>query len=158
MNPLSFYDRSKAPWTIEESEEVRKEYETDLLSIIDIGNTHKRTPGCIAYKLKNLGLIVHNTLSRGYREYKTSNLYIEICKENKKGDEEKKLKKEEKLKLKGESTENVKPHKLTNSEIIQEIKCLKEEVSEMKKDIKQVLSYITSIYEFESQYIDICSH
>jgi len=151
MNSLNFYDRSKTPWTVEESEEVRKEYETDLLSIIEIGNKHKRTPGCIAYKLKNLGLIVHNALSRGYTEYKTSNLYIEICKEYKKGDEEKKLKKEEKLKLKGESKENVKTHKLTKADIIHEIKYLKEEVSEMKKDIKQVLTYITSIYEFEKE-------
>ena len=151
MNTLSFYDRSKVPWSVEESEEVRKEYETELLSIIDIGNKHKRTPGCIAYKLKNLGLIVHNTLSRGYTEYKTSNLYIEICKEYKKCDEEKKIKKEEKLKQKGEITENVKKHKLTKKDIIHEIKYLKEEISEMKKDIKQMLSYITSIYEFEKE-------
>ena len=149
MNTLSFYDRSNVPWSVEESEEVRKEYETELLSIIDIGNKHKRTPGCIAYKLKNLGLIVHNTLSRGYTEYKTSNLYIEICKEYKKCDEEKKIKKEEKQK--GEITENVKKHKLTKKDIIHEIKYLKEEISEMKKDIKQMLSYITSIYEFEKE-------
>jgi hypothetical protein len=151
MNPLSFYERSKVPWTVEESEEVRKEYETDLLSIIEIGNKHRRTPGCIAYKLKNLGLIVHNALSRGYTEYKTSALYIEICKEYKKSDEEKKLKKEEKLKIKGEITEKIKTHKLTKTDIIHEIKYLKDEVSEMKKDIKQMLSYITSIYEFEKE-------
>ena len=143
MNTLSFYDRSKVPWSVEESEEVRKEYEAEMLSIIDIGNKHKRTPGCIAYKLKNLGLIVHNALSRGYTEYKTSNLYIEICKEYKKCDEEKKNKKEEKLKLKGEITENV---NLTKTDMIHE---MKEEIAEMKKDIKQILSYITSIYEFE---------
>jgi galactitol-specific phosphotransferase system IIB component len=142
MNPLSFYERSKVPWTVEESEEVRKEYETDLLNIIEIGNKHTRTPGCIAYKLKNLGLIVHNALSRGYTEYKTSTLYIEICKEYKKGDEEKKLKNEKKLKVKGE---------MTKTDIIHEIKHLKEEISEIKKDIKQMLSYITSIYEFEKE-------
>jgi hypothetical protein len=149
MNPLSFYERSKAPWTVEESDEVKEEYETDLLSIIEIGNKHKRTPGCIAYKLKTLGLIVHNKLSRGYKEYKTSKLYAEICNERKKDDEEKKYKKEEKLKEK--TIENVKKHKLTNTDIIREIKYLKEEVSEIKKDIKQMLSYITSIYEFEKE-------
>lgn len=148
MNSLSFYDRTKVPWTVEESEEVRKEYEIDLLNIIDIGNKHQRTPGCIAYKLKNLGLIAHNVLSRGYTEYKKSKLYIEICDEHKKEDTEKKLKKEEKLKLKGEL---IKTHKLTNTDIIHEIKYLKEEVSEMKKDIKQMLSYITLIYEFEKE-------
>lgn len=153
MNSLSYYDRSKAPWSVDESNELRKEYENDLLTIIDIGIKHKRTPGCIAYKLKNLGLIVHNALSRGYTEYKTSALYNEICLQYKKDADEKKIKKEEKLKLKEEKQklkEEVGTTK-TQSDIVNEIKSLKDSVSEMKKDIKQMLSYITSIYEFEKE-------
>ena len=146
MNLLCFYDRSKVPWTLEESENVRKEYDSDLLNIIDIANIHKRTPGSIAYKLKHLGLIVHSALSRGYAEYKTSELYIEVCNDRKKDDDEKKAKKEETLKSKEESTLKLKP---TNKYLINEINLLKEEISEIKKDIKQILSYITSIYEFE---------
>jgi radical SAM superfamily enzyme YgiQ (UPF0313 family) len=151
MNPLSFYDRSKIPWTTEESEEVKKEYENDLLSIIDIGDKHKRTPGCIAYRLKYLGVIVHNAFSRGYTEYRRSDLYREICKEYKKSDEEKRLKREKKLIVKRDSTENENSHKLNKIYITHELKYLKEEVSEIKKDIKQMLSYITSIYEFEKE-------
>ena len=180
MNSLSYYDRSGASWSVDESNEVRTEYETDLLTIIDIGNKHKRTPGGIAYKLKKLG-IVHNALSRGYTEYKTSSLYDEICTQYKKDDAEKKIKKEEKLKLKEESvktmtkSDNINEIKslkdsvseikkegklklkeesvktMTKSDIVNEIKSLKDSVSEIKKDIKQMLSYITSIYEFEKE-------
>ena len=148
MNSLSYYDRSKVPWTEEEAEEIKKEYETELLNIIQIGDKHKRTPGGIAYKLKSDGIVVHNALTRGYTEYIKSNLYEEICKDGKKEDAVKKQKKEELAKRKEETTEI---KKLTFTDVVREIRSLKDEISEMKKDIKQVLSFMTSIYDFETK-------
>jgi len=148
MNTISYYDRSKLPWDNNEILEVKREYEEDLLNIIEIGNNHKRTPGCIAYKLKNIGLITHNSLAKGYTEYKTSELYKEICGECKKKDLERAEKKKEKIKKKNELLldKKLKP----NTDISLEIKLLKEEIIEMKKDMKQMLTYMNLLYEFET--------
>jgi ABC-type glycerol-3-phosphate transport system substrate-binding protein len=66
----------------------------------------------------------------------------------KKKDAEKKQKKEELAKRKEETTEI---KKLTFTDVVREIRSLKDEISEMKKDIKQVLSFMTSIYDFETK-------
>ena len=50
-----------------------------------------------------------------------------------------------------EMKKKITPTISTEADLLHEIKYLKEEVSEMKKDIKQMLSYITSIYEFEKE-------
>jgi len=42
------------------------------MTISQIADIHYRTPRSISYKLKKLGLISNNILSRGYYEYKNS--------------------------------------------------------------------------------------
>ena len=170
MNPLSYYNRSKMPWTEDESTQVRKEYETDLLTIIQMADIHKRTPGCISYKLKSLGLIIHNALARGYAEYKTSQLYQEVCLSCKKEDKEKEKRKEEQLKAKEGQKENAKKANEIVKElekdmeedsisikvpkrmvaIMLELESMKNEIKELKTDVKQMLHYITSLYDFET--------
>ena len=171
MNPLSYYNRSKMPWTEDESTQVRKEYETDLLTIIQMADIHKRTPGCISYALQwYLKLIKHNTHARGYAEYKTSQLYQEVCLSCKKEDKEKEKRKEEQLKAKEGQKENAKKANEIVKElekdmeedsisikvpkrmvaIMLELESMKNEIKELKTDVKQMLHYITSLYDFET--------
>ena len=86
MQALEYYTKSKDKWSEEESEQVKKEYEIDLLDILQISLKHKRTPGCIGHKLKTLGIVTNHTMARGYDIYKSSDLYKEICDSHKKED------------------------------------------------------------------------
>ena len=114
MNPLSYYERSKEPWSIDEMKGVRNDYENDLLNIADIGDKYKRTPGCIASIIKKMGLIIDYKKARGYLEYKTSPLYNEICSQSGKERAERKIMNEEKMKLYEESSD-IKPTVVTKT-------------------------------------------
>jgi hypothetical protein len=78
MNRLEYYDRQKEEWLEDELQALRSRYENQELTISQIGDLHRRTPGAISYKLKSLGLINHNPLARGYLEYVKSDLYNSI--------------------------------------------------------------------------------
>jgi len=81
-NARSFYERSKEPYGEEEIEQIKSEYNNDQLSIIEIGNIHKRTPGSISFQLKKQKIIEKNTDARGYNDYRNSSLYKEIVEGN----------------------------------------------------------------------------
>jgi hypothetical protein len=78
MHLRIYYDKSGTPWSGEEETSLIKEYSKEELSIMQIGDIHKRTPGGIAYQLKRLKVIEKNTDARGYEEYRQSSLYKEI--------------------------------------------------------------------------------
>ena len=86
MNKHEYYHRQKELWDDKETEDVRTEYETNQMTISQIADIHHRTPGSISYKLKSLGIVIHNTLTRGYLEYRNSNLYKEILEVSKKSE------------------------------------------------------------------------
>ena len=92
MNAPEYYNRQKFVWDENELQEIKDEYEIKKMNISEIADTHFRTPGSIAYKLKNMNLITHNTLARGYLEYKQSKLYKTIVARGKLEDAQKKLK------------------------------------------------------------------
>ena len=92
MNAPEYYHRQKAFWDESELQTIQDEYETDKMTISEIADAHFRTPGSISYKLKKMGLITHNTLARGYQEYKQSKLYKTIVAKGKLEDAQKKLK------------------------------------------------------------------
>ena len=96
MNTPEYYNRQKAFCDESELQTIKDEYETKKMTISEIADTHFRTPGSISYKLQKMGLITHNTLARGYQEYKQSKLYKLIVAKGKLEDAEKKLKKVEK--------------------------------------------------------------
>jgi ribonuclease HI len=78
MYSLEYYTRQKSSWKHDEVQQISNEYESLQKSISEIADIHKRTPGSISYKLKSMGIISNNKLSRGYEEYRTSALYAEI--------------------------------------------------------------------------------
>ena len=170
MNPLSYYERSKTPWNEEEYSQVKKEYETDLLDITKIADIHKRTPGSIAYALKwQLKIIVHTAVARGYPEYRASKLYEEVSSSYKKEDIEKEKRKEERAKAKVERKEGEKkvneivkdlekdmeedsssikvPKRMVG--MMLELESIKNEIKELKSDMKWMLFYMKSLYDFE---------
>ena len=150
MNRLEYYNRQKEDWSEKELQDIRTEYETKEMTISQIADLHNRTPGSISYKLKKIGLITHNTLSRGYLDYKNSDLYKQIVEEGdakkkvkKEGDAEKKVKKEVKLKAKIEG--------LPVSTPFREILEMRNEITDLKKDVKEILRLMNALYDFESQ-------
>lgn len=145
MNKLEYYNRQKEDWSDKELEDLKNEYETKEMTISQIGDIHKRTPGAISYRLKHLNIIENNMLARGYIEYKNSNLYKEIVTTGKKSDTVKKTQKEVKVKDKDKIETRV---ILTTAK---EISDMRNEIESLKKDIKEVLHLIHSIYDFETQ-------
>ena len=143
MNGLEYYNRQKEYWGDKELQNIRTEYEINKMTISQIADIHNRTPGSISYKLKNLGLITHNTLSRGYLDYKNSDLYKQILEKGKSSDAEKGVKKEVKLKAKKESLLVI-----TSS---REILDVRNEIADLKKDVKEMLRLMNALYDFESQ-------
>ena len=87
MNKLEYYDRQKDEWSTSETDQIISEYNT--MTISQIADIHRRTPGSINYKLKNLKIITHTTLAKGYDEYRNSELYKEIIEKNDKERREK---------------------------------------------------------------------
>ena len=135
MNGLEYYNRQKDDWSNKELQDIRTEYETQEMTISQIADIHHRTPGSISSKLKNLGLITHNTLSRGYLDYKNSDLYKEIVEKGKSSDAENKLKKKD----------------LPVSSPFRHIIHMRNEIADLKKDVKELLRLMNALYDFESQ-------
>ena len=84
MQPQSYYDKSGTQWTVKEEADLINEYVQGGLSIMKIGEIHKRTPGGISWQLKRLNIIDNNLEARGYQEYRRSSLYKEITESSKK--------------------------------------------------------------------------
>jgi hypothetical protein len=137
---LDYYNRKNEPWLDNELQEIKIEYEIKEMNISQIGYIHRRTPGSISYKLKNLGIITDTKLSRGYLDYKNSNLYKEII-ESKYA--EKGIIEEAKIKAKIDK----KPDHTTSAEIIN----IQNDITELKKNVKEILRLINAIYDFETQ-------
>ena len=148
MNRLEYYNRQKDSWDENEIQSLKSEYEKEM-TISEIADIHHRTPGSISYKLKNMKLIMHNTQSRGYNEYRTSELYKEIVEKGKIIDAEKK----EKMKVKAEPKAKPKAEPKAKIKVFytSEITELKNEISSLKIDVKEMLHLIHELYDFENQ-------
>lgn len=122
---LEYYKLSKTKWTQEESDKIYQEYNSQSYDIFKLANSYKRTPGCIAHKLKALKLIKTHKDALGYSEYLNSELYKEII-------------------------NTPKPVKLNNSKYgFNEIK---NDIDSIKNDIKRIFEMINTIYEFENDF------
>lgn len=138
MNKLSFYDRSKAAWTPDEANAVLREYDTEMLSILEIADLHRRTPGSIAYKLKSMGVISDVNMARGYAAYKSGNLYKEIISSSTPTEPNKYTQKQ---------PSEIVLRIASNDEILAEVKSLKSELSELKSDFKELKACLMSLVE-----------
>lgn len=175
MNRLEYYDRQQDSWEKEEVDSLTSEYETKEMTIRDIADIHRRTPGSISYKLKSMGLITHSAMSRGYIEYIQSELYQEIVETGKRTDAERKVKKEATLNMKAvadaekrefneagiqqkeETSVKKRERRKTAAETTATAEHtvvyteLKREIIDLKKDVKEMLRLIHELYDFESQ-------
>jgi hypothetical protein len=140
MNPLSFYDRSKTGWTSDEANAVLREYETEMLSILDIADLHRRTPGSIAYKLKSMGVISDASMARGYAAYKSGNLYKEIISSSSSVAREP-------VKYAQKQPNEIVLRIASNDEILAEVKSLKSELSELKSEFKDLKVHLMLLVE-----------
>ena len=147
MNRLEYYNRQKEQWEMKEIDDLKREYLTNQLSVSEIADIHRRTPGAIACRLKNINVIVAHTLARGYSEYKNSKLYDEIIWTSKTQSSERVIKRESKLKTKIEPRVDSYAIITTSKEINE----LKDEVISLKKDVKEILRLMNALYDFESQ-------
>jgi hypothetical protein len=171
MYTLSYYDRSKFVWDDEEVAQLDHEYKIQKKNVLECANIHKRTPGCIAYKLKSMGLIDHNTHARGYKDYVMSDLYNEIVSSHIKERDDKNKSISQKNTSQKTTNINIMNEIITlKSDIIElkndvkeilnlsqkpknimnEINIVKSDIAELKDDVKEILKLIHSIYEFEN--------
>lgn len=130
MNKLSYYNRQRDVWNDMELCDIKNEYEIKELTISQIADIHHRTPGSISYKLKNLGIINHNMLSRGYLEYKNSSLYKEIVETG--------------------NVTNAKRRENNPLLVLNDVAELKKEIVFLRKDVKEMLRLMNALYDFES--------
>lgn len=146
MNTLSYYNRQKEDWSENELTILKEEYEIKELTISQIADLHKRTPGSISYRLKQIGLLGNSQDARGYPEYKTSSLYKEIVECGKKY---------EKTKKKDIKTVELQNSNSQNSKEFLEIKIqyleLKNDVLNMRNDIQEILRLMKHIYTLDQE-------
>jgi len=137
MNKLAYYNRQNEPWNDKEVEDIKIEYETKRMTISEIADIHRRTPSSIGYKVKSIGLIERYNLSRGYMDYKNSKLYKEIVSNI--------INKNIQSKLNTE-IDMVPPIRRRD-----EIRMMRNEIDELKKDVKEMLRLMNALYDFETQ-------
>jgi hypothetical protein len=159
MNNIEYYIRQKDNWDSLEIEQLKTEYQNNELTISEIADIHYRTPGSISYKLKALKIISDNKQSRGYNDYKNSNLYKSIVNSNIN------TRKDKSTDKKVSNNNPIQEYKLINnldnrSTIRQKRKDLvlnyESDIAEIKKDIKalqksvsELTDMLKAIYEFE---------
>ena len=136
MNSLISFSNKGKKWTDEQDDLLRQQYDTHLMNITDIAKAHLRTVGSIVSRLKNLDILSpylqseeYSTSVRGYTEYLQDTEFIEAEKETRK--------KKEKSPL-----SLLHPNRDTNTD---------DDIKEIKKDIKEILTFLQSIYEFEKE-------
>ena len=145
MNP--YYTNSGTKWSLEETEQLKKEYLIDKINIGEICKNHKRFIGGITSRLQVLGLINEYDDTRGYIDFITTNTYKEMEKEKKmlynQRRKEKKVKSEKEIE---EVNNNI--YITIKKNDYNELKCellhLKSELYDIKNMIKKL-----AIYEFE---------
>ena len=144
MNELAYYSRQTDTWTESEVQQLRSQYLYDKMTVSQISDICRRTPGSVAYKLKNLGFVEDIISARGYAEYKNSDLYKEIIAKGNRTDAQKRTKadpkNEVKIKLQIENSIG------SNTD---DIISIRNDIQSLKKDMQEILRILHAAYEFE---------
>lgn len=118
-----------------------------MLDIMEISEIHNRAPGGIISRLVKQQYIKTRVSARGYMKYKNSDLYKEIVAN---GENKRKLAKEAAADKKKEVARN--SNKLNNGEYFdlqQDMMEMKNEIADLKKNIKELVEMMKAVYEFE---------
>jgi len=113
------------------------------MSISQIGDIHLRTPGSVSYKLKSLGFIENTTSAKGYYEYKASKLYTEIVEKERRNPTQRTS-----VRSGNEVTVKVQVEPFISQQ--SELTLLNERMSNLEKDVKEILRIMHAIYEIET--------
>jgi hypothetical protein len=158
MNKLEYYVNQKEKWNEPETSDLIHEYNTSELTISQIGDIHKRTPGSIAFKLWSLKVLENYRHARGYEDYKNGNLYKEICSTPKKEKKPKQKKeKVEQYEVEPKSTnpfdDDCEPTEKITKRYSYTLtqKSIQEEIASLKKDVAEILRLMKAVYEFENK-------
>jgi len=149
MNGLDYYTRQNDSWETTELGQLRKEYTLNEMSVSEIADLHRRTPGAIAFRLKAIGIVSMHTESRGYEDYKNSKLYKEIIQTAKRSTK----KTTQATPLEATPVELNTPRQVARIQrkaIPSDISQLKQDVKELKDDVKTILELMRAVYEFEN--------
>jgi len=156
------YNLAGQPWEKKEDDQLIKEYNINMLNLLDICKIHKRMPGGIVSRLKRLNLIEDKYKIRGYEEYLQSDLYKE----------KQEIRKEKRLERKKENnniclisqddsiletniidtttyTDRQKV-RIQRKQIPSDIIELKKDVKQIKENIAKILEMMNALYEFEN--------
>ncbi len=139
------YNLAGEPWYTKEDNQLIKEYTNDKLSLLELCKVHKRMPGGIISRLKRLNLIDARVKARGYLEYQQSNLYKEICKNKQEKSTERKESKFTKCRITDDPIVTLAKISPTNNS--SEIISLKNDIKEIKEDIKKIFELIMVLHD-----------
>ena len=137
---ISDYIANGTPWSIQEDQELGKMYNQNSLTITQISNITKRTPGQIAYRLCKKEYETDRKSCRGYDEYVNSELYKSIVNSSKSSKSKKSIKKNNKL------NNDISINISTNNNLEKEIKGLRNEVKGLKNEVKYLIDFVKAIY------------
>jgi hypothetical protein len=135
---ISKYKPNGTFWSCHEDEQLNKMYNEQLMDITEISNIINRTPGSIISRLCKNKYIPNRTSSRGYNNYKNSELYKSIVTSG-----EGKKTSNQKNKLNEHISINI--NGMNSCEYIE----LKNDVKEIKNSVKELLEIMRAVYEFE---------
>jgi seryl-tRNA synthetase len=127
---MDVLSNSYATWTKEDDKKLKDLYCIENLDCIDIGLLFKRTPRSIAARLQKLDIVKNRFETRGYNEYKQSELYKSVCDNKKKKIDSDELKYEV-------------------NDMKQEIRDIRKSIDSFGKKMDKMFEMIESIYEFE---------
>lgn len=121
-------------WIREEDNQLKSQYVNQNMNILDIAKIHQRTVGGIISRLKTIEVLSpflqpeeYFSSVRGYAEYIADEEFRT---------QEKEYKKEKKIIIQ-------------DNEQQREIDIIKQDIANIKKDVKEILHLLHSIYEFE---------
>lgn len=142
---ISLLNKGKK-WLHEEDYQLKQEYTSQELKIVDIAKAHQRTVCSIICRLKSIEVLSPFLKQEEYHSIRGYNEYLQDL-------EFLKIEKESRQKKEFCSILNTKS-KNTNTNIEEmniDIEDMKKDIKEIKKDIKEILNFLHSIYEFEQE-------
>ena len=126
-------------WTEEEEKRLLEEIKSGI-DYTEIASLHNRTRGGILSRLRYIA----------YKSYLNNISIVDICNiTNLTKEEVEDIIKRYKCANEIKSNKHIEKEKITADNIMREINTLKADMAELKKDVKEILTLINSIYEFE---------